>query len=96
MNERPKHEVLRSLGAFMGGLGVLLAGIALLILAIRSPLWPVQGSEQQVAVQPPSLESMERRVEEMKRLMDDPRIRAAIEKLPPEKVEVKTELQPAP
>ena len=45
MNERPKHEVLRSLGAFMGGLGVLLAGIAILILAMQPPLCPVKSSK---------------------------------------------------
>ena len=96
MNERPKHEVLRLLGAFMGGLGVLLAGIAILILAIRPPLCPVKSSECQATDEPPSPESVERQGEEMQRLAEYLRTQMASDKLPPEKVEVKTELQPVP
>ena len=96
MNEHPKHELLHSLGVFLAGLGILLAGIALLIVAIRPLLCPISNSERQATAQPPSLESMERQVEEINRFMNDPRIKAVIEKLPMEKVEVKTERQPLP
>jgi hypothetical protein len=90
------HETFRPVGIFLGGLGILLAGIALLIIAIRPPLCHVGSVDSQTASEPFTPESA---LEEMNRIMRDPQMQAAIDKLmknAPVKQEVKTEIRKVP
>jgi hypothetical protein len=101
MNDHPKHELFRSLGVFLGGIGILLAGIALLVWVLRPALPGGDGSITCTNSKLRSAESTKLTLEEMERLANDPtflkQIEGAAKNLSPKKVEVKrTEIPKSP
>jgi hypothetical protein len=67
----------------------------MLICAIRLPPRPVNNADRRAA-EPLTAESIKTVQEEIRRLLDDPQMRAAIEKAPPVSVKDEIETRPAP